>query len=1194
MLEPRIGNKLWLMCLVSGLFTAFAVPVVAQDSPPAATTPSEREQRVQSLHREVSKLFAQGDFARAAERAELLKELVKELQGEEHPNYSAALNNLAVLYKLQGKYPQAESLFKEALAIKKKTLGERHPDFATSLLNLARLYEIQGDYQEAERLMQQGVEIYREAYGEDHPEYANGLCVLAAVCEAKADYSRAETLLQQALTIYRMAQGAEQPGYAVALGRLAELYQIKGDFARAEQSYQESLAVRRQTLGEAHPDTAANVNNLATLYASQADYGRAEQLYRQALEALRRTVGEHHPDYAATLNNLGALLLQQGDYGYATVLFEQALTIYKLALGEQHPMYARILQNQAQAYQDMDDHGRAESLTRQALEIKKQKLGKDHPDVATTMNNLGSIYEQQGDYDRAEELYRQALAITRQVFGEGHADYATRLGNLAGLYMKQAEYDRAEPICRQALEITKQALGESHPDYALRLDQLAEVLRFQRDWPGSEQLYREAMATSKKALGEDHLDYSTRLNNLASLYFLRGDYEQAEPLFQQALQIRKRCVGEQHTKYAQSLNNLAFLFAAKRDRARAESFARQSLEITKHSLAVAAAAQSGRQQLNMMQAMRLYLDSYVSIAFDDDEFKQRAIEELLNWKGAVFRRHQQLREVSSNPALAPTFAELQSVSARLANLAFSVPQPAQQQAWRGQIRELTERKEDLEANLAKASMVFNEIGRVTTLGELQSVLPNDHVLVDFLVIKAPRFTGRKTPASDLDLRQTATEERLVAFVVRSNSLVSLDFGSAATINKWITAWRTSFASSEPDDGKAGDEAARALRRLLWLPLEKHFKGVHTVLISPDGPLNQLPLAALPGAKPRSFLIEEFAFSVVSVPQLLTRMFDSNEEVAVDANDHTPSLLVVGDVDFDGDAGRVALAENSAPERPRSAFGAHDANYSPLPGTQGELVAIAKLFAATYPNSKVRQIFGADAIEARFREEAPQYRSLHLATHGFFAPPEQRETQRKQQGDDGVGGWSFGSAEAIVGVHPDLQSGLVLAGANRRRSTEEALTIAALDRVPDDGILTALEVGNLDLRGTELAVLSACETGLGAVAGGEGVLGLQRAFQIAGTRTTVTSLWKVHDDATRVLMTEFYKNLWQRKLSKLEALREAQLKMLHDYDVQSGVLRSPGQLVQGDPKRRDTTRKPASPSGLPPRYWAAFVLSGDWR
>ena len=153
------------------------------------------------------------------------------------------------------------------------------------------------------------------------------------------------------------------------------------------------------------------------------------------------------------------------------------------------------------------------------------------------------------------------------------------------------------------------------------------------------------------------------------------------------------------------------------------------------------------------------------------------------------------------------------------------------------------------------------------------------------------------------------------------------------------------------------------------------------------------------------------------------------------------------------------------------------------------------------------------------------------------------------------------------MNPDLLSGLALAGAN----LEPALG-------KDDGILTAQEIAFLPLEGVETAVLSACETGLGEVAGGEGLIGIQRAFQIAGVRTTVASLWKVDDQATRVLMERFYRNLWEKEMGHLDALREAQLHILnHPESVRSLAVKT------------DQSTKRSSPA-----LWAAFQISGYWK
>jgi CHAT domain-containing protein len=225
-----------------------------------------------------------------------------------------------------------------------------------------------------------------------------------------------------------------------------------------------------------------------------------------------------------------------------------------------------------------------------------------------------------------------------------------------------------------------------------------------------------------------------------------------------------------------------------------------------------------------------------------------------------------------------------------------------------------------------------------------------------------------------------------------------------------------------------------------------------------------------------------------------------------------------------------------------------------------------------------------ATEEAFLEEASQHGTLHVISHGFFEAPNVRSiTQVQLESVPAV-------AERRVrdpfsdAYLPGLLSGIVLAGANEPPDDFES---------PSDGILRATEIEATSLQGVDLVVLSACETGLGAVAGGEGLTGLQRAFQVAGARAVIASLWKVPDRATQELMTQFYTNLWIRKQSKLDALRNAQL-----YILRNPVLPDGTQLTRSvRPVPITVPREPRQEQDPPtadPWFWAAWTLSGDWR
>ncbi len=260
-------------------------------------------------------------------------------------------------------------------------------------------------------------------------------------------------------------------------------------------------------------------------------------------------------------------------------------------------------------------------------------------------------------------------------------------------------------------------------------------------------------------------------------------------------------------------------------------------------------------------------------------------------------------------------------------------------------------------------------------------------------------------------------------------------------------------------------------------------------------------------------------------------------------------------------------------------------------TRTEVDFIAALYKHNYPSQSesILDLRQSKATESAFRKYAPESAILHLATHGFFSAPEHMSalspemTTKHGKDRDAM----FGNEREVVrGFSPGQLSGIVFAGANTPQQAMDPLR----DREqPDDGILTADEIAFQRLEGVRLVVLSACETGLGEVAGGEGLLGIQRGFQVAGARTTIATLWKVDDRATRKMMEKFYTNLLVNKRSTLDSLRETQLWALNNQK----------EVFSGDTQRgivRDNTPSSDSkiPSRLPPQYWAPFVLSGDWR
>ncbi|MEX0613138.1 MAG: CHAT domain-containing tetratricopeptide repeat protein, partial [Pirellulales bacterium] len=869
------------------------------------------------------------------------------------------------------------------------------------------------------------------------------------------------------------------------------------------------------------------------------------------------------------LNNLGLLYDRLGNFAAAEQALVEALKIKKEVHGDDHPDTATSLNSLGYLYERMSDYARAEPMYVKALEIHKREYGAEDTRTALSLNNLGALYRAMGDYERAEPLCVAALEMRRKLLGEEHSDTAISRNNLALLYQNKGVYARAEPLFVKALEVNRQLHGDEHEYTALSLHNLGALYQMTGDFAQAEPLCAKALEIRQSLLGDEHPDTAVSRNNLAVLYQNMGDFDRAEPLYQKALDINRKIHGEDHPHTALCLNNLAPLYELMGQFDRAELLSRQALEIYQRHLQRTFDVQSERQQLAFSKTFRVDIDFYLSVAPHAGVDAATMYEPVLLWKGMIYSRRAQWQRLRRDAPknLAGLFDEFQSLGVRLATLSSATPDPTNRDIWLRQIEELTVARERLEIELARQSVAFRQERKSAncTPQQLQQALPASVGLIDFL--EYTHFSPAKERKEGF-----RAERRLLAFIVRQDrDVVRVDLGAVDALRDAAEAWRRSILAG---GGRSGNQPAAGelppqqfLREQIWLPLEEHLQGAETVLLSPDGLVSRIPLAALPGKMPGTYLLHEMSLAVIPVPQELPRLLESRPATATP---DAPSMLLVGDVDFEADPGRVAIAK---------------AAFKPLPGTGREVEVIGRLYQDRFATDKPQELRGPAATEAAFRAQAPRHRYVHVATHGFFAD-EATPTALDNEDIEPARPSMFIDEGQVRALHPGLLSGLALAGANRSRSIVSIdAKVAEGDQPEDDGILTALEVAGLDFSGVELVVLSACETSLGRVIEGEGVLGLQRAFQSSGALTCVTSLWKVEDRATQVFMEEFYRQLWTVKQDKLTALRKAQLAMLERYDRVQKIIVPRGADVPHDPDAYATNS---------PYFWAAFILSGDWR
>ncbi|MEA5544236.1 tetratricopeptide repeat protein, partial [Limnoraphis robusta CCNP1324] len=1062
--------------------------------------------------------------------------ILEKALGSEHPDVARSLNNLASLYSSQGRYTEAEPLYRRSLAILEKALGTEHPDVANSLNNLANLYESQGRFNEAEPLYQRSLAILEKVLGTEHPDVATSLNSLASLYRSQGRYDEAEPLLQRSLAIYEKVLGTEHPSVARSLNNLASLYHLQGRYSQAEPLYKRSLAIYEKALSTEHPSVANSLNNLASLYFSQGRYDEAEPLLQRSLAIREKVLGQEHPAVALSLNNLAELYRSQGRYSQAEPLLQRSLAIWEKALGSEHPDVARSLNNLALLYKDQGRYNQAEPLYQRSLAIWEKALGKEHPDVANSLNNLAELYRSQGHYTEAEPLYQRSLAIREKALGTEHPDVATSLNNLALLYYDQGHYTEAEPLYQRSLAIREKVLGENHPDVA------------------------------------------TSLNNLALLYKDQGRYNQAEPLYQRSLAILEKVLSTEHPSVAINLNNLASLYNSQGDTTQAINFLSRGLEVQEQNLNVLLATGSERQKQDSMKTVlgSTYYAVYLHIkdAPNNLEASRLALTTILRRKGRildVMTNDLQLLRENITPENQQLLDELATVRTQLATLIYNKPENIPDEQYRQQVANLREKSEQLEAELSRRSEEFRTISEPVTIETVQQLIPEDAALVEFVLYQP--FDAKATPGN----RQG--KPHYAAYILKSSGEPQwVDLGEAEPIHEAYFK-RGGFGQNlvlkaSPPFMK---KSARSLDELLMQSIRQKLGDVNHIIISPDAELNRIPFAALVDENNR-YLIETYKITYLTTGRDLIRL-------QLEYSHKQPPVIVANpDYDKPGEPTTVAVSKNSesppAPKPPtlgalKDGGNSGDLEISPqtwgdrggLSQTWGDRGGLSQVWGAR--GAKVEMSFGAlpgtaeeakviapllsdvllltqsQATENAVKQlDAPKI--IHIATHGFFLP-----NLPRVEPDNSFGFISENTQQNTpIQENPLIRSGLALAGFNPRESGL------------DDGVLTALEVANLKLRGTKLVVLSACETGLGSIENGEGVYGLRRAFTLAGAESQLMSLWKVNDDGTKELMIKYYQRLLQNE-GRSDALRQVQLEMLNSSQYQH------------------------------PYYWAAFIPVGDW-
>jgi len=1113
----------------------------------------------------VRQALAGGAYADAERAARSLASAVEADHGSESLEMARVQDALveALVRNGHAGTPETLALAERAVALKERMFGRDHVETASSLHNLGSVRFERGEFGTAVSLHERALAARRGHFAPDDAAIADSLDFLVAALIRNERFDDARRRVAEALPIRESRSDQNPLALARTLELAAWLDRYTGRFAAAVSLADRALEIRRQH-APTHPDTAMSGELRGDLLWFRGDRPGARAVWSDAIASASRALGSDHPAVAVLERKTAMAAWAFGDRQEARRLLEHALKVADESSAPCQAERPKVLNDLAISYEHGGEYSAAYRMFERARSLYVRCLGPSHSLVATAMENQADLASLTGDFAEAERLHQRVVAARIAALGPTHVFVASALESLADVVAQRRQGLRAQSLYERALAIRERAQGGDHPNVAWTLTNLARI-RFDlgsraqavRDLDRAMDIYRRAGSAVEQQ--PDNLAHALDLR--AEMEARRGDYDAARATLEESLTIREAVFGRQHPRSVATRVELAAGEFAQGDTTAALDAALDAERDGRDHVRYTVRYLPERLATLYVAQRASGLDVALSIvAADHDLRPSDAFDALIQSRGVVLDELAARAQstISPDPALAALNASLTTNRERFANLMLrslredgSVPRAA--------LDDARQKMEESERALAERSAEVQwELARVhARIDDVRRALPPHSALVSFALY------NRTVRSPDQARGAARTVPSYMVFVAHTDSagVVAIPMGPAAAIDPIVRQWRAEASGGTIGERSAVDaEAAyRAvggrLRARIWDPIAASLGGAAHVVIVPDGALNVVSFAALP-ALGRGYLGERYVFHYASTERDLIG--------GAAAPTGVRGLLAVGGPAFERSLGREtsnAVQATRAPAPLRASCGdLRSVRFEPLPGSQREATRVARIwsqaFSANPPSDDILMLTGASATERAVKNAVADRRVVHLATHGFFLGADCAPAP----GTRGVGGISSGTSRRSPPVeNPLLLSGLALAGANDRAPKPSGR---------DDGILTAEEVAGLNLHGTEWAVLSACDTGLGEIKAGEGVFGLRRAFQIAGARTVIMSLWGVDDQATEAWMTALYDRRFRQGLSTADAAHEANLSVLRARRA-----------------RHQSTH---------PFYWAGFVAAGDWR
>lgn len=1027
-----------------------------------------------------------------------------------------------------GRYNEAISVFNECNNLDEVELDIEDFRSHYSIMWLASCYYQQGDSNKAKSIS----EYYKFPVDRRLTIKSDSLANLGLYLYNNGDFAPALEKFRYSFEILKNVIGDKHIfytntiiSYADILESLAEYYSEQGDNDVAIKLSGEALDIRAKVLGEEHKDYAKTLDNLA-LYDSKIGNNRlAKELCRQALKIIEKDCGKESLDYVNILGDLAFYDFELSNYSEAVLLYSEVLQIIEKIQGKNNIDYAIKLDELAKCYYCKGDVDTAISKCKTAIEILEKDPGKEHEDYAIALGNLATFYGAQGNYDEAISKGSMALQIL-EIYGKENINYANALGSLANFYFMKGNINKAIQLNEETLLMMENTGRKNESSYGVFLGNRAMYKYIQGNIDEAISLFKEVLTIIENNYGQYHPVYAHALGMYALCYSsIDGYINDAIILCNLAISIQEKCIGKLHPDYAALLSIMAWLYYLSGDVGSTEKYVLSYYDVFNSIIQKNFSSMTEYERSMYWEKYKeifSWSPHFYSYVFLSDNLIKCGYNASLLSKGLLLNLSRSMSELIQSSGDQEALALYKNLRHNRMTLQKQYERPiAERTLNTDSLETLTA---DIERELINKSKVFGDYTKDMSIQwtDVQQRLDSSDIAIEFV---------------DFPLETDST------------MYVALTLKKGYDCPHMIPLFEKRQLKAIPD---SCFYTTTNLFDLVWKPLEEELTGVDTIYFSPSGELHRIAIEYVPMTTAENICDRYNLRRLSSTRQLATVKDETVGE----------NCVVYGGLKYDVAVSDVTAGTSSGQER--DFFDVPHANvdslnlrdsYKYLPGTKEEADSIvADLSRHSIPHTYYYDIAGTE--ESFKNLDGTRPRMLHIATHGFFLSEKKAERKalvRLPFQDD-------------LHIHREdkamTRSGLLLSGCNH------VLNHETIPEGVEDGILTAEEISKLDLRGLDLVVLSACQTGLGEIISGEGVFGLQRGFKKAGAKTILMSLWKVHDFATKLLMTEFYKNYCQgidKGINKRESLRQAQ-KTVREYKDHNG------KRIFEDPY-----------------YWAGFVM-----